>query len=63
MQKFKRSAWKYIGDYDTWDDASDNTLGDDLPKIIAKVFAATEKVLAGDAIYERDFMLFLHSRV
>ena len=58
LQKLKKSAWGYIGDYSTWQEAEKNAIGYDSPEIISKVLTATKKVLAGEAVFERDSMLF-----
>ena len=58
LQKLKKSAWDYVGDYPSWQEAEKNAVGYDAPEIIARVLAATEKVLAGEAVFERDSVLF-----
>ena len=59
-RKCRKSAWSYSGDYASWQEARRNATGYDAPAIIAKVFDATEKVLAGEAVFERDSMVFHH---
>lgn len=54
----RRPAWRYSGIYATWQEAQQNARGYDAPEIIAKVFDATRKVIAGEAVFERDSLLF-----
>ena len=61
LRKCRRPAWRYSGTYAAWRDAQQHARGYDAPEIIAKVFEATQKVIAGEAVFERDSMLF-HSR-
>ena len=49
---------RYIGDYNSWDAASSECKGYDDAAIIDKVISSTKKVLAGDAVWERDGWLF-----
>ena len=58
LQKLRKSAWGYVGDYSTWQEAEYNAAGYDAPEIISKVLTATKKVLAGEAVFERDSVLF-----
>jgi putative methyltransferase (TIGR04325 family) len=44
--------------YRTWDDADDASTGYDLPSILKKVADASLKVKLGEAVYERDSVLF-----
>ena len=57
-RKCRRPAWAYSGDYGTWREARQNAGGYDAPAILAKVFEATRKVIAGEAVFERDSVLF-----
>ncbi|HTL10662.1 MAG TPA: methyltransferase, TIGR04325 family [Chitinophagaceae bacterium] len=56
--KYRRYGWK--GDYKTWSEALANSTGYSSEAIVEKVKAATLLVKSGDAIYERDAMLFDH---
>ena len=58
FQKLRQKTWEYSGDYSSWQDAAKNTLGYDTAEILEKVFYATEQVLTGKAVFERDSVLF-----
>lgn len=58
LRKLNKSAWKYTGDYPSWQDAEKNATGYDAAEIIQKVLSSTRKVLAGEAVFERDSVLF-----
>ncbi|WP_276485255.1 methyltransferase, TIGR04325 family [Paraflavitalea pollutisoli] len=50
------SPW--TGNYTSWEDALRHTSGYDAPAILEKVKEATLQVKRGDAVYERDSVLF-----
>ena len=50
----------YTGEYASWDEAEKLCSGYDQENILQKVADATEKVVAGEAVFERDSMLFYH---
>jgi putative methyltransferase (TIGR04325 family) len=49
---------KFQGDYATWEDAASKCSGYDADNILSKVLEATLKVKYGEAVYERDSILF-----
>lgn len=55
-----RSEIGYYGDYSTWEDAEAVSCGYDQPSILLKTKEATLKVKQGEAVYERDSVLFDH---
>ena len=57
-QKFHRSAWGYTGIYASFSEAEQHANGYDSPEIIKKVLCSTKKVLAKEAVFERDSVLF-----
>lgn len=48
----------FEGPFATWDEAAENSSGYDGPQILEKVLAATLKVKRGEAVFERDSVLF-----
>ena len=54
----KGDSLSFEGDYSTWFEASVNCTGYDAEEILAKVLAATLKVKHGEAVFERDSVLF-----
>lgn len=50
----------YSGEYASWDDAEKLCSGYAQENILRKVAEATEKVVSGEAVFERDSMLFYH---
>lgn len=50
----------FSGDYTSWDEAEKLCSGYDQDNILKKVAKATEKVVAGEAVFERDSMPFYH---
>lgn len=48
----------FIGDYPTWEEAQQNSTGYDAGVILEKTCAALLKVKNGEAVYERDSVLF-----
>ena len=61
MEKFYKARFEpfgWSGDYTTWDEALAETTGYDAGIILEKVKASTLKVKSGEAVYERDSVLF-----
>ena len=58
FQKLRKKNWEYSGVYSSWQEAEKNAGGYDAAEILEKVFSATQKVLAGEAVFERDSVLF-----
>ena len=54
----KVSAVRYFGNYCNWDEALNECNGYDDVKILNKVISAVDKVVNGDAVWERDGCLF-----
>ena len=50
----------YSGDYDSWSEARQLCSGYNQDNIVQKVAAAIGKVVAGEAVFERDSVLFHH---
>ena len=48
----------FEGDYSSWEEAEKSSIGYDNEDILKKVFEATEKVVCGEAAFERDSVLF-----
>jgi putative methyltransferase (TIGR04325 family) len=57
---FKRKPYGWSGDYDTWQQALENCSGYEAANILEKVKEATLKVQRGEAVFERDSVLFHH---
>jgi len=53
-----RGKYGFSGDYQNWKDALNNSSGYGSPDILASVEEATVKLRAGEAVYERDSVLF-----
>jgi len=51
-------AYGFFGDFDSWSAAERQCEGYDAPQILEKVCASTLKVKHGEAVYERDSVLF-----
>lgn len=49
---------RFAGHYSSWTAASDASTGYDADSILERVSAASEKVKSGEAVYERDSVLF-----
>uniref|UniRef100_Q3AST2 Methyltransferase, TIGR04325 family n=1 Tax=Chlorobium chlorochromatii (strain CaD3) TaxID=340177 RepID=Q3AST2_CHLCH len=58
LQSFRRKGVIFEGDYVTWEEASAQCSGYDAKNILDKVLDATLKVKRGEAVYERDSVLF-----
>lgn len=55
-------AVRYLGDYDSWESAEKECMGYGDTVIIEKVINSTEKVVAGEAAWERDSYLFYEQK-
>ncbi len=60
MRLYRRIAGgvRFSGNYASWEEASRNATGYDSPEIIQRVIAAALKVKNGEAVCERDSVLF-----
>ena len=56
LWRVKKSGWQ--GDYASWEDAEQLSKGYDAVEIAEKVLASTLKVKNGEAVFERDSVLF-----
>jgi len=54
----RRRGLLWVGDYATWEEAKRLSTGYDLPVILERVKEAALKVKRGEAVYQRDGMLF-----
>ena len=54
----RKAGLRFTGDYATWDDALQNSIGYDAPAILSRTRAAMLKVKRGEAVYERDSVVF-----
>lgn len=54
----RRGAVEFAGNYDSWDAADARATGYDSEEILKRVVRATRKVVAGEAQYERDSVVF-----
>src|SRR3990167_5203275 len=54
----KPSKYGYFGNYKTWQEALNNSIGYDSTAILEKVKNSLIKVKNGEAVYERDSVLF-----
>lgn len=57
-RSFSKDAIRYVGHYSSWQGASQASEGYDADTILTRVSAASEKVKAGEAVCERDSVLF-----
>ena len=53
-----KNKYGWFGDYHTWGDAVIDTIGYDSDEIFQKVSKASLKVKTGEAVYERDSVIF-----
>ena len=51
-----------LGDYDSWEEALEDCEGYGAEEIMRKAIAASKKVIAGEASWERDSCLFYESQ-
>ena len=56
LWRVKKSGWQ--GDYASWEDAEQLSKGYDAVEIAEKVLASTLKVKNGEAVFERDSVIF-----
>ena len=54
----KPRAYGFFGNYEKWDDALKDSRGYDSPEILEKVKTSLLKVKNGEAVYERDSVIF-----
>lgn len=57
-RKWDKGGIRYVGDYASWQEAVDHSTGYDSDLILDKVSTALLKVKSGEAVYERDSVLF-----
>lgn len=55
-----RSAVRFSGEFASWEDAAARAEGYDAQEITDRTVAATRRVVAGEAVYERDSVTFDH---
>jgi putative methyltransferase (TIGR04325 family) len=58
INKFRNNSWYFTGDYKTWDQALKLATGYDDKAILDRVLESTLKVKNGEAVFERDSVLF-----
>jgi putative methyltransferase (TIGR04325 family) len=58
LRRMRTPVVSFSGAYDSWQAASEDASGYDADSILARVVAATRKVAAGEAAFERDSVLF-----
>lgn len=58
LQQLGRGGVRFEGDYPSWVEANRHATGYDTDAILAKVLEATLKVKRGEAMYERDSVVF-----
>ncbi len=58
IRRVRGSGIRFESKFDTWEDASANCTGYDSQEILEKVLEATLKVKRGEAVFERDSVLF-----
>lgn len=58
--KLMNAGNRFYGDYATWEEAEEKSSGYSAELILEKVLAAAIKVKNGDAVYERDSVIFNH---
>lgn len=58
LRRIRRRGIAFTGNYVSWEAASAHATGYSSEEILRRVLAATRKVAAGEAVYERDSVLF-----
>jgi len=58
IRKLKNNKYGWQGDYSSWEEAENDSTGYDTDKILQTVKASLLKVKNGEAVYERDSVLF-----
>lgn len=58
LRKVRGSVLTFKGDYPSWEQASADAAGYDADEILNRVTAATRRVVRGEAVYERDSVVF-----
>jgi putative methyltransferase (TIGR04325 family) len=61
LMRGRREVVRFGGSYDSWAAAAAAATGYDAPEILRRVADATQRVLRGEAKYERDSVLFDHT--
>jgi putative methyltransferase (TIGR04325 family) len=61
LKKFLPSKYGWFGNYSSWAEAEEDAIGYDSTVILEKVKASALKVKNGEAVYERDSVLFNQS--
>lgn len=56
----KKNKSEYVGNYPSLESAQKEAVGYDAANILEKVKNATKEVIAGNAVFERDSVLFVH---
>jgi len=57
-RSYSTQGIRFVGRYSSWQAAADASTGYDVDTILERVSAASEKVKSGEALYERDSVLF-----
>ena len=60
IRRRRSSDIRFEGEYATWQNAMENSTGYDATGVLEKVLEATMKVKNGEAVFERDSVLFEH---
>jgi putative methyltransferase (TIGR04325 family) len=60
LRRWKVPVVRFTGDYGSWEEAATEASGYDEAGILNRVTASTRKVVAGEATYERDSVVFDH---
>jgi len=58
IKRFKVNKYGWEGNYSTWQEAQKDSIGYDSDKIIEAVKTSVLKVKNGEAVYERDSVIF-----
>jgi putative methyltransferase (TIGR04325 family) len=58
LKKLKKSKYGWHGNYSSWDEAKKESTGYDTDEILTKVRNSLLKVKNGEAVYERDSVIF-----
>ena len=58
IRKFRNNKYGWKGNYSTWQEAEHNSIGYDSDKILQTVKNSLIKVKNGEAVYERDSVIF-----
>jgi len=58
LRRLKKDKYGWLGQYANWDEAKKDSGGYDSSLILEKVDSAVQKVVSGEAVFERDSVLF-----